>query len=156
MSSQDVMRVYLERVGQLTRSGSGPEMMGTKRQTPTKEDSQNLRSLIGSQARTNRLVLFFALFLILVVFVCALISAVHSGGSSNSILAVAGIGTGAEAGLLAWVLHLWSEYNKFGFLLILSERLSPEDLMKAVLALFEHKRSRQSKDRFAAIESDQS
>lgn len=141
MSSLDVMRSYLESVGQLTKSLHGPDMAGPTKRRPTQEDVEDLQKLIADQAGTNRIVLFFGLSLILVVFIVALIAAIRSGSSSGAILGVAGIGTGAEAGLLTWVLHLWSEYNKFSFLLIISRHLDPDETTKTILALFVNQKS---------------
>lgn len=141
MSSLDVMRSYLESVGQLTKSLHGPDMAGPSKRKPTQKDVDDLQKLVTDQAGTNRIVLFFGLSLILVVFIVALIAAIRSGSSPGAILGVAGIGTGAEAGLLTWVLHLWSEYNKFSFLLIISRHLDPDETTKAILALFVNQKS---------------
>jgi hypothetical protein len=154
MNSEEAMRLYLERAGQLTRSLSGLDMMGSKRRTPTKEDSDRFREMVKSQSETNRQVLYLGLFLILVVFIATLEAAVRSGASPTAVLAIAGIGTGFEAGLLTWVLRRGADYNEFSFLLILSQRLSPEDLMNVVLALFQGRRAynKQINKRLAAVD----
>jgi hypothetical protein len=154
VSSEEAMRLYLERVGQLTRSLSGPDLMGSKRRTPTMEDSDRFREMVKSQSNTNRQVLYLGLFLILVVFITALEAAVRSGASPVAVLGIAGIGAGFEAGLLTWVLRLRAGYIEFSFLLILSQRLGPEDLTKAVLALFEGRRANKNRinKRLAAID----
>jgi hypothetical protein len=141
MNSTEIMRNYLQAVGQLPKSLNGPDMAGPAKRRPTQKEVEDLQKLVNDQAATNRIVLFLGLFLILVVFIVALISAIRTGSSVSAILGVAGIGTGVEAGLLTWVLYLWSEYNKFSFLLILSQRLDPEEYTKAILALFLTKKS---------------
>jgi hypothetical protein len=110
--------------------------------------------MVKSQSNTNRQVLYLGLFLILVVFITALEAAVRSGASPVAVLGIAGIGAGFEAGLLTWVLRLRAGYIEFSFLLILSQRLGPEDLTKAVLALFEGRRANKNRinKRLAAID----
>jgi hypothetical protein len=111
-------------------------MGGPEPRHPDEADNEFMRGLILEQSKTNRRTLSFAFCLIAIVFFVALLTAVRTGASVPAILGVAGIGGGCEAGLLTWVWRLWKEYNKFGFLLILSRSLPPEDLMKAVGAMF--------------------
>jgi hypothetical protein len=141
MNSTEIIRNYLQAVGQLPKSLNGPDMAGPAKRGPTQKEVEDLRKLVKDQSNTNRAVLFFGLLLILVVFIVAMITAIRSGSSVSAILGVAGIGTGVEAGLLTWVLYLWSEYNRFSFLLILSQRLNPEEFTKATLGLFLEKKS---------------
>jgi hypothetical protein len=136
MNSQEVMRKYLREIGQLPLSSEGPDFAGKPARQPTESDNEFLRGLIREQSRVNLGALIFAFSLILMVFIAALATGVKTGNSATSLLSIGGIGTGCEAGLMTWVFRLWREYNRFGFLLILSQRLSPEDLMKAVGAMY--------------------
>jgi hypothetical protein len=134
MSSNEVMRMYLERLGQLPMSVNSVANAGSTTREPSASDSAFLRELASQQSAVNRRVLTVGLTMVVVVFIVALVGGVKSGGSPPAILASVGIGGGAEAGLLTWVLRLWREYNIFSFLLLLSQgdRLSPTELMKVV------------------------
>jgi hypothetical protein len=153
MTSREVMRIFLEEVGQLPMSIGGPEMCGPRKREPTSDDLSASREIVMKQIATNRIVLWFALCMVLIVLIAALIATFKLGATTNTVLEIAGVGSGAEAGLLAWVLRLWSEYNKFVFLLILSQSLSPEEFTKVVLSMFLNKRTAKERDGSAATVS---
>jgi hypothetical protein len=137
VDSQEVMRAYLQRIGQLPLAENGPDRAGGREgKHPDEKDNEFIRDLIQQQSKVNRRALVFAFSLIAVVFFSSVFTAIRAGGSVGTVLSIGGVGGGFEAGLLAWASRLWKEYNKFGFLLILSRGLSPEDLMKTVGAMF--------------------
>ncbi len=134
LSSQEAVREYLKRTKQLVGEADSIENAGGTLTLPTEKDSQFLQGLIQENAAANRRVLYFSLFLAVVVFVATLIVS-PKNGSLQALLTVVGVGTSFEAGILAWVLRVWSEYNRFAILQILCTRLGPEELMRSMLAL---------------------
>jgi len=132
-SSREVIREYLKNAKQLVNESESVADAGGTYKPPTEKDSSYLENLILDNSRVNRYVLFFSLFLILVVFVLT-IAALPRNGSIQPMLEVVGIGAGSEAGLLAWLLRAWSEYNRFSILLILCKRLEPGELMRVAVA----------------------
>jgi hypothetical protein len=136
VSSRKVMQEYLRAIGQLPMSIGGPEMCGPPLRKPSSEEVNTLRKTVEKQIATNRIVLWFGLAMVFVVLVAALFVTFKQGATTGAVLRIAGVGSAVEAGLLAWVLRLWSEYNKFVFLLMLSQGLSPEEFTKVVLSMF--------------------
>jgi hypothetical protein len=133
-SSRDVIKEYLRKANQLVGEADSVEHAGGTYSPPTEEDNHYLERMISRSSSMNLITLCFALCLVAAVFVVVTVAIVRSG-SVAMVLKVVGIGGGSEAGLLAWTLRAWSEYNRFEMMLILCRRLSPEDLMKAMLAL---------------------
>jgi len=134
MSSNEVMRLYLERVGQLPLSPESVENAGSPIREPNAADTHFLQQMVSRQASVNLGVLALGLTLIVAVFVVAVIASAKSGNSPSSVFTALGIGGGAETGLLIWIFYLWREYNRFQFLLLLcqSQQLSATDVLKVV------------------------
>ena len=134
LKSREAVELYLRRTKQLIGEADSVDNAGGTFSPPSLDDSEYLEGLITVNSQINRNVLYFALFLIFAVFVAVTISAQRTG-SIHVLLQVLGVGTASEAGLLTWVLRIWAEYNRFSVILILCRKLSPEDLMKAMLSL---------------------
>jgi hypothetical protein len=134
MSSKEVMRSYLQRLGQAPLSVNSIENAGSEIREPDAEDTKFLRDLVSQQAALNRKVLALGLSMIAVVFVITIVAGSRSGFSNLSLLTSTGLGGSAETGLFIWVFYLWREYNRFAFLLLLcqSNKISANEVMKVV------------------------
>jgi hypothetical protein len=134
LSSQEVIQRYLRNAKQLVGEPDSIDNAGGTFSPPTQKDSQYLETLIRDNGSINKQVLYFALFLVLIVFVAAIIT-IPKDGSLKMLLGVVGVGTGSEIGLLAWILRIWAEYNRFAIIMVLCQRLDPEELMRVMLTL---------------------
>jgi hypothetical protein len=136
MNSHEIMRQYLERVGQLPGATEAVDAAGAGVKPRSEEEVRFLRSTIQGQVQINRLALLVALSLICVTFIAAVIVSAFNHDSLTIVISVTGIGSASQVGLFAWLRSLWKDSNFYAVLLVAADQLSPQELMKLVAGLY--------------------
>lgn len=142
MSARDAMREFLVRVGQMPLH-QGPDAAGKRAPAPTTADVAFLQDLASAQSTRNAVTLNIVLALICATFVATALGAWQKQDATAVAAIVVG-GTGGGIGLLAWLRALWSDSNMYTVILIASQRLSADDLVKLIAGLYFERRDRKT------------